>query len=135
MAVAIPKAGTRAIGKGLQVQLKRASDLEAEQQALFDKIVGIVSARQQWPSGHTEDVISGRLRGQQGGIYLRNSGGWIVLSVWCNSPSGKLDRRYNSQPLPVACPIKNGWQVVTDFTRATFDAWRKKCAAEMDKQR
>lgn len=91
---------------------------------LWNQAIEIMTARQQWPNGHSETLLDGQLRGKRSMVYLKNVGGFIKLFVYV---AGKT--AYTSAGFMIGIlDFSDGyaWRISNNATLSAFNAWQKK---------
>lgn len=104
-------------GKALAVSVDRHNLKRSQLLEVFHKAADTIRSTPQWPSGHTEILFNGTLRGRQAKIWLRNEAGWLQLVLFLERPT------WCSKPLPLAVfkPGQGGWTLIAD--EQSYLAW------------
>jgi len=96
--------------------------------AIFEDIVKIVNEKNQWSSGETVTVRSGKTRGKKSELFLRNSGGIIVLTLFVEVDKN-MTHRFYSTVLPVAM-LTGLWKPT--ITRNKFYQWHRETGRKLE---
>lgn len=119
---------TPKIGKSMGQAVDRHNGKLNEPNRLYDQVIEAFEMRNQWPSGHSERILDGWLRGKRSIFGLKNIDGWIVATL---TVCGRTV--YNAQFTLALYDPARGWSLASNATLANFNIWQRRTTREINR--
>lgn len=118
----IGTAVTPQVTKGILATLNRHHLKYQQILTVYHKAIAAIREKKQWSNGESLDLYTGIMRGRKARVWIKNEGGRLFLTLFCEGTTGQLDKRFYSKPLLIGLfKPDEGWCVCTDETQ--YRAW------------
>ncbi len=97
----ISTAISRSIAKGMVAAQDRHRTKREEILSLYRKAVVVIKEKPQWASGETVNLFEGVIRGCKARVWIKNESGRLLLTLFREGATGRLDKRFYGKPLLV----------------------------------